>query len=68
MTTKNQKVSIELTQKHKEPQPLCHALYHDKLGDGVHKDTCPECGYKKEKDAPSPSEESDEEERDHQTD
>lgn len=32
---------------HKRP-PLCHTLYHPHLGNGVYKDTCPECGYKKE--------------------
>ena len=28
--------------------PLCHSFYHPYLGNGVFKDTCPDCGYKKE--------------------
>ena len=27
-------------------KPLCHSLYHSFLGNGVYKDTCPECGWK----------------------
>lgn len=38
---------LELFSK-EPPTPLCHRLYHDKLGNGVFGDTCPECGFKKE--------------------
>ncbi len=40
--------AIRKLELRKEPQPLCHTLYHPHLGDGMHKDTCPECGFKKE--------------------
>ena len=47
----NMKALRKLTLYRKEPPtPLCHKLYHDKLGKNGFKDTCPECGYRKEDD------------------
>lgn len=37
--------AIRAARMERATQPLCHRIYHPFLGNGVFKDTCPECGF-----------------------